>query len=167
MPQKGIYNYRVQNYQNWGISMHLSRFTDYSLRALIYLGLERDRLVTIRCIAEAYGVSRNHLMKVVSLLTRKGYLNARRGPGGGIQLARPPEQINLADVIRDTEVDLVMVECFDEEGKCAITQVCRLRRIIAQALNAYINTLEAHTLQDLLEPKRELSQLLDITAKVA
>ena len=76
-------------------------------------------------------------------------------------------QINLADVIRDTEVDLVMVECFDEEGRCAITQVCRLRRIITQALNAYINTLEAHTLQDLLEPERELSQLLDITAKVA
>lgn len=147
--------------------MHLSRFTDYSLRILIYLGLQQDRLVTIRCISEAYGVSRNHLMKVVSLLSHMGYLKTRRGPGGGIRLARPPEQINLANVILDMEEDLVMVECFDEEGKCVITPVCRLQQIIGQALSAYINTLEVHTLQDLLEPERELSQLLDITAKVS
>lgn len=147
--------------------MHLSRFTDYSLRILIYLGLQQDRLVTIRCISEAYGVSRNHLMKVVSLLTHLGYLKTQRGPGGGIRLARPPEQINLANVIRDTEEDLVMVECFDEKGKCVIIPICRLQHIIGQALNAYFNTLEAHTLQDLLEPEIELSQLLHITAKVS
>jgi Rrf2 family nitric oxide-sensitive transcriptional repressor len=147
--------------------MHLTRFTDYSLRILIYLGLQQDRLVTIRCISEAYGISRNHLMKVVSLLTRMGYLKAQRGPGGGIRLARPPEQINLANVIRDTEKDLMMVECFGEEGKCVITPVCRLQHIIGQALNAYISTLEAHTLQDLLEPEKALFQLLNITTKVA
>ena len=74
--------------------MRLTRFTDYSLRVLIYLGLEQDRLVTIRSISDAYAISRNHLMKVVSLLTRMGYLNAQRGPGGGIRLARPPSEIN-------------------------------------------------------------------------
>ncbi len=148
-----------------GTPMHLSRFTDYSLRILIYLGLQQDRLVTIRCISESYGVSRNHLMKVVSLLTRMGYLKTRPGPGGGIQLAQPPVQINLANVIRNTEKNLVMVECFDDEVKCVITPVCRLQHIIGQALNAYINTLEAHTLQDLLEPERELFQLLEITAE--
>ncbi len=147
--------------------MHLTRFTDYSLRILIYLGLQQDRLVTIRCISEAYGISRNHLMKVSSLLTRMGYLKAQRGPGGGIRLARPPEQINLANVIRDTEKDLMMVECFGEEGKCVITPVCSLQHIIGQALNAYISTLEAHTLQDLLEPEKVLFQLLNITTKVA
>ena len=89
--------------------MRLTRFTDYSLRVLIYLGLQDDQLVTIRKISDAYGISRNHLMKVVSLLTRMGYLKAQRGPGGGIRLARIPEDINLADVIRDTVEDLVMV----------------------------------------------------------
>ena len=137
--------------------MHLTRFTDYSLCILIYVGLQQNRLVPMRCISEAYGVSRNHLMKVVSLLTRMGNLKTQRGPGRGIRLARPPEHINLANVILDTEEDLVMVECFDEEGKCVITPVCRLQHIFGQALNAYINTLEAHTLQDLLEPERAFS----------
>ncbi len=73
--------------------------------------------------------------------------------------------INLADVIRETEDNLMMVECFDGNGKCVITPVCRLQHILGRALNAYINTLEVHTLQDLLEPERELSQLLNITAK--
>ena len=147
--------------------MRLTRFTEYSLHILIYLGLQQDRLVTIRCISEAYGLSRNQLMKVVSLLTCMGYLKTQRGPGGGIRLALPPEQINLANVTRDTEEDPVMVECFHEEGKCVITPVCRLQHIIGQALYAFINTFEAHTLQDLLEPERELSQLLNIKAKVS
>lgn len=147
--------------------MRLTRFTDYSLRVLIYLGLQPDHLVTIRCISDSYGISRNHLMKVVSLLTRMGYLKAQRGPGGGIRLAREPDQINLADVIRDTEEDLVMVECFDEDGHCIITPACKLQQIIGQALKAYLDTLESHTLEDLLQPQKELSQLLDIPEKVA
>jgi Rrf2 family nitric oxide-sensitive transcriptional repressor len=147
--------------------MRLTRFTDYSLRVLIYLGLQSDHLVTIRCISDSYGISRNHLMKVVSLLTRMGYLKAQRGPGGGIRLARAPDQINLADVIRDTEEDLVMVECFDADGSCIITPACKLQQIIGQALKAYLDTLESHTLEDLLQPQKELSQLLDIPEKVA
>ena len=88
--------------------MKLTRFTDYSMRVLIYLGLHGGR-VTIREISESYGISRNHLMKVVSMLTRMGYLSARRGPGGGIALARPASEICLADVIIDMEDDLNMV----------------------------------------------------------
>ncbi len=147
--------------------MKLTRFTDYSLRVLIYLGLEQDKLVTIRNISDAYGISKNHLMKVVSLLSRMGYLKAQRGPGGGIRLARPPQQINLADVIQDTEEDLAMVECFHEEGHCIIAPVCKLQSIIAKALNAYIQTMKAYTLQDLLEPEKELLRLLDIPEKIA
>jgi Rrf2 family nitric oxide-sensitive transcriptional repressor len=140
--------------------MRLTRFTDYSLRVLIYLGLQDEQLVTIRKISDSYGISRNHLMKVVSLLTRMGYLSAQRGPGGGIKLARAPREINLADVIRDTEEDLVMVECFDKDGSCVITPVCKLHHIIGEALDAYISTLRKHTLQDLIDPKSELTRLL-------
>ena len=147
--------------------MRLTRFTDYSLRVLIYLGLQQNELVTIRRISDAYGISRNHLMKVVSLLTRMGYLKAQRGPGGGIRLARPPEKINLADVITDTEEDLVMVECFDEEGDCVITPVCKLQYVIGEALKAYIKTMKAYTLDDLLNPQKDLSKLLEIQEKVA
>lgn len=142
--------------------MRLTRFTDYSLRVLIYLGLQQDRLVTIRSISDAYGISRNHLMKVVSLLTRMGYLKAQRGPGGGIRLARPPGEINLADVIFDTEDDLAMVECFDEAGHCVITPACKLQHIIGEALAAYMQTFKEHTLADLVEPGAELSVLLKI-----
>lgn len=144
--------------------MRLTRFTDYSLRVLIYLGLQQDRLVTIRSISDAFGISRNHLMKVVSLLTRMDYLKAQRGPGGGIRLARAPDQINLAEVILDTEEDLAMVECFDESGKCVITPACRLQHIIAEALDAYMDTFKSHTLADLMNPQARLSSLLNIPA---
>ena len=106
-------------------------------------------------------------MKVVSLLTRMGYLKAQRGPGGGIRLAMAPDQINLADVIKDTEEDLVMVECFDDEGNCVITPACKLQHIIGQALHAYIETLRAYTLHDLLEPQGNLTDLLEISEQVA
>lgn len=144
--------------------MKLTRFTDYSLRVLIYLGLKDDGRVTIREISEAYGISRNHLMKVVSLLTRLGYLDARRGPGGGIALARPAEEINVASVVRDMEDDLNLVECFCKGGKCIIKPVCELKSILSQALNAYLETLEGYTLSDLLKPKAELSRVLGMTA---
>jgi Rrf2 family nitric oxide-sensitive transcriptional repressor len=147
--------------------MRLTRFTDYSLRVLIYLGLRTGEWVTIRRISDAYGVSRNHLMKVVSLLTRMGYLVAQRGPGGGIRLARPAGEINLAEVVRDTEEDLVMVECFDENGKCVITPACRLKRLIGAALDAYMQTLEEFTLDDLIDPDTDLSEILGICDEAA
>lgn len=142
--------------------MKLTRFTDFSLRVLIYLGLEDRQRVTIREISDAYDISRNHLMKVVSNLTRLGYLEARRGPGGGLKLARPAADINLARVITDIEEDMHLVECFCESGRCAIKPVCRLRDALERALAAYLAELERYTLQDLLEPKAELSRLLGI-----
>ncbi len=144
--------------------MKLTRFTDYSLRVLIYLGLRDDGRVTIREISEAYGISRNHLMKVVSLLTRKGYLDARRGPGGGIALARPPEEIVVAEVIRDMEDDMNLVECFCSDGKCTIKSMCQLKKVLTEALKAYLVTLEKYTLTDLLKPAGGLRQVLGIPA---
>ena len=144
--------------------MKLTRFTDYSLRVLIYLGLKDDNRVTIREISDAYGISRNHLMKVVSLLTRMGYLDARRGPGGGIALARPPCEISLADVIRDMEDDLNLVECFCDGGTCVIKPMCKLKSALNQALLAYLDTLERYTLLDLLKPRNQLIEVLGMTA---
>jgi Rrf2 family nitric oxide-sensitive transcriptional repressor len=144
--------------------MKLTRFTDYSLRVLIYLGLKNDGRVTIKEISEAYNISRNHLMKVVSLLTRMGYVDARRGPGGGIALARSAQDIVIADVVRDMEDDLNLVECFCEEGSCIIKPVCELKSALNQALTAYLQTLERYTLQDLLRPRAKLIQVLGLTA---
>jgi len=144
--------------------MKLTRFTDYSLRVLIYLGLKDNSRVTIREISDAYGISRNHLMKVVSLLTRMGYLDARRGPGGGIALARPPGEIILADVVRDMEDDLNLVECFCEGGECVIKPMCKLKTALSQALAAYLDTLERYTLLDLLRPRNQLAEVLGMTA---
>jgi Rrf2 family nitric oxide-sensitive transcriptional repressor len=142
--------------------MKLTRFTDYSLRVLMHLGLQENGRVTIREISESYNISRNHLMKVVSLLTRMGYLDARRGPGGGIALARPAIDICLADVIIDMEDDLNMVECFCSDGECVIAPVCELRNVLDKALTAYLDTLRDYTLADLLTPKKKLSRLLGI-----
>ncbi len=144
--------------------MKLTRFTDYSLRVLIYLGLKDNGRVTIREISDAYGISRNHLMKVVSLLTRMDYLDARRGPGGGIALARPPEEINVADVVRDMEDDLNLVECFCVGGSCVIKPMCKLKTALDKALTAYLDTLEQYTLSDLLEPRNELARVFGMTA---
>jgi Rrf2 family nitric oxide-sensitive transcriptional repressor len=142
--------------------MKLTRFTDYSLRVLIYLGLKNDGRVTIKEISEAYNISRNHLMKVVSLLTRMGYVDARRGPGGGIALARSAQDIVIADVVRDMEDDLNLVECL-AEGSCIIKPVCELKSALNQALSAYLQTLERYTLQDLLRPRAKLIQVLGMT----
>ncbi len=142
--------------------MKLTRFTDYSLRVLIYLGLQNSGRVTIREISDSYEISRNHLMKVVSNLSRLGYVAAQRGPGGGISLARPAKEINLADVIADMEEDLNMVECFCPNGRCAITAVCRLRGILQKALQAYMESLQSHTLEDLLHPAAELEAILGV-----
>ena len=144
--------------------MKQTRFTDYSLRVLIYLGLRENGRVTIREISDAYGISRNHLMKVVSLLTRMGYLDARRGPGGGIALARSADDIVIADVVRDMEDDLNLVECFCEKGTCIIKPVCELKSVLTQALNAYLITLERYTLSDLLQPRNKLVHVLGMTA---
>ena len=147
--------------------MRLTRFTDYSLRVLIYLGLDRGHLVTIRSISDAYGISRNHLMKVVSLLTRMGYLEAQRGPGGGIRLAHAPEDINLADVLGNTEDDLNMVECFHEPEKCVISPACRLHGAIGEAVTAFMDVMRQYTLADQIEPTDELKDLLNIDREVA
>jgi len=134
--------------------MRLTGFSDYSLRLLMYAAARSDSLITIEETAQVYGISRAHLMKVANQLTRTGFLKAVRGRRGGLTLARRPEQIGLGDVFRITEPDFALVECFRSNGKCLITPHCRLRGILNDALAAFADTLDRHTLADLvLRPK--------------
>lgn len=142
--------------------MRLTIFTDYTLRALIYLGVHRsdDHLVTIRDIAIAYDVSENHLMKVIHHLAKQGYVETTRGKGGGMRLARAPDLINLGAVVRGTEESLAVVECFEEGNvRCPIEPACALRGILACAMRAFFDVLDGKTLADLLQPRTKLVRL--------
>lgn len=131
--------------------MQLTRFTDYSLRVLIYLGLQQDRLVTISEIASTFGISENHLMKVVHRLGTQGYIETVRGKGGGMRLARPPELINIGLVVRDTEENMDIAECFGTgSSKCFLLPSCVLRTALTQARQSFLATLDLYRLADLL-----------------
>lgn len=131
--------------------MQLTRFTDYSLRVLMYLGEQFDRLVTIREIAEKHDVSENHLMKVVHRLATHGYIVTVRGRGGGMRLARRPERINLGDVVRDSEENMDIAECFEAGAQsCALLPSCVLKSILIEARKSFLATLDLYQLSDLI-----------------
>jgi len=135
--------------------MRLTSFTDYALRMLMYAAARDDQLITIEETAERYHVSRAHLMKVANLLTRAEFLRAVRGRSGGLTLAKAPEKIVLGDVVRVTEPDFALVECFGTGGNCLLTPSCRLRGVLGEALSAFVATLDRYTLADLaLDPAR-------------
>jgi len=143
--------------------MHLTTFTDYALRTLIYLGAHRedDHLVTIRDIASGYGISENHLMKVVHHLAKQGYVETLRGKGGGMRLACAPEQINIGAVVRGAEGELAVVECLQDGNRnCPIEPACALRDVLLKATHAFTAVLDNKTLADLLKPRPMLVELL-------
>ena len=131
--------------------MRLTRFTDYSLRVLVFLGAHPDRLCTISENAEAYGISENHLMKVVNRLSSAGYIETIRGKGGGMRLSRAPQMINLGDVVRRMEESFYIVECFNEKHQdCPLFPACTLRSVLVDAHRNFMATLDRYTLQDVL-----------------
>lgn len=141
--------------------MQLTYHTDYSLRVLMYLAIQRNRMANISEIADRYGISRNHLVKVVHNLARGGFLKTHRGKGGGIELARDPADINIGEVVRYTEGPLKPVECFDvERNRCAISNVCGLTEVIAEACDSFFSTLNRYTLADLLKRRTRLAKIL-------
>lgn len=144
--------------------MRLTRFTDYSLRVLIYLGQNTDHRVTIHQISEAYGISKNHLMKVVSNLTRLKFVVAQRGPGGGIQLNREPDEISLSEIILNTEKHLHQHDVNDTAKPTADR---RLSSYLQHAIQAYLDALGCFTLADVLEPENDTAELLDLNGKAA
>lgn len=129
--------------------MRLTNFSDYALRVLMYAAAQDGKLITIDETAKLYGISRAHLMKVVNQLTRSGYLKAVRGRSGGLTLAKHPDEIRLGDVLRATEPDFALVECFATGTQCLITPCCRLRGAVKEALDAFMETLDGYTLADL------------------
>ncbi len=140
--------------------MRLTLFTDYTLRTLIYLAVQPDRLVTIGDIAEAYGISTNHLMKVVHQLATAGDVVTVRGQHGGLRLARRAHEINLGAVVRRTEAEFNIVPCFGSEQDCAIRPECVLAGVLDEALRAFLTVLDGRTLADLVAPRTALAQLL-------
>ncbi|GGK51544.1 RrF2 family transcriptional regulator [Salinarimonas ramus] len=134
--------------------MRLTMMSDYALRVLLFAAAHPERLVTIDETQEIYGISRGHLMKIVGSLAGAGILRSQRGRTGGFTLGRPPAEIRLGDVLRLTEPDFEMVECFAPTNACAITPFCRLPRIVAEALDAFMAVMDRHTLADVvLRPK--------------
>ncbi len=130
--------------------MRLSLFSDYSLRVLMFAALKGE-IFSLSEVAEAYDISRHHLVKVVNFLAKLGYLETRRGRGGGIVLGMPPEDIRIGMVVRRTEDTPFFVECFDKQhNTCPINGSCRLKGALAQAVNAFYENLDRHTLRDLV-----------------
>ena len=145
--------------------MRLAEYTDYTLRVLMYCAARPHQMVTISELAEHHGVSRNHLMKIVTDLGRQGVLETTRGRGGGLRLMKDPSHLRIGDVVRASETDFRLVECFDPQtDRCRIGPSCRLKRLLREALEAYMEVLGSATLADLVEKPKPLRRLLALTA---
>ncbi len=139
--------------------MQLSLHADYACRTLIYLAISPR--ASIPQISKAYGISNNHLVKVVHRLGQAGYVKTTRGKGGGIELARPAEEIGLADVVREMEPSFDMVECFNRAtNTCRIVPGCGLKHALQEATKAFLSTLEKYSLSDVIKDESYLRRAL-------
>jgi Rrf2 family nitric oxide-sensitive transcriptional repressor len=146
--------------------MRITRYTDYSLRVLIYVALKGEEQSTIQEIADSYGISKNHLMKVVQALNSQGYLITSRGKNGGLRLNGDAGDINIGTLIRDTEQDFALVECFSNAGACAITPACLLKNVLGEALESFFAVLDQYTLADLLPHKQRAALLRHLAIQI-
>lgn len=133
--------------------MRLTQYTDFSIRVLIYLALCPDRRCTIQEIADGYGISRNHLMKVVQQLAQAGFVESTRGSGGGLRLGKAASAINMAEIVEEMEPDFGLVECLRDGNGCVITPACRLPPVIKRATRAFLDVLREYTLADLIKER--------------
>jgi Rrf2 family nitric oxide-sensitive transcriptional repressor len=141
--------------------MRLTTFTDYSLRVLIYLGTHGNQQAAVGEIALAYGISKNHLMKVILFLADEGYVVTARGKGGGVRLRLDPERIRIGDIVRKSEAGSVLVECYSPKtSECRIERSCLLRGAFQKAVQAFYAVLDTYTLADLVTNHTTLEYLL-------
>ena len=141
--------------------MRLTQWTDYTLRVLMYCAACNGRAqpVTITEVAESYGISRSHLTKIVQQLAASELLETTRGRGGGMRLMRPAAEINVGAVVRATETDFNLVECFDAAtNQCRLSSHCRLQTILGEAIHNFFSVLDRYTLADLLAANPAQSQ---------
>jgi Rrf2 family nitric oxide-sensitive transcriptional repressor len=140
--------------------VQLTRFSDYSLRLLLYLAAHQDRLVSIGEVGRAYGVSHHHLVKVVQRLVEQDLIASTRGRGGGLRLSRPPAAINIGALVRATEPHFDLVECFDRAtNTCPIDAACGLKGVLKNAQTAFLKVLDDRTLADFVPRAPELIRL--------
>lgn len=145
--------------------MRLTHHTDLALRLLMYLAVKPSGTATIQEIAERHRISRAHLMKVAQNLGKAGFLDTVRGRGGGLRLARAAKDMRLGDIVRKTEDDFRLVECFEaEQSACVLLPRCRLRSALRRALSAFFEVLDDYTLSDLIKPTTPLRQVLGMSS---
>ncbi len=141
--------------------MRLKSYTDYCLRVLIFVAARPDQRATIAEIARSYGISENHLVKVVHFLGKAGFLENVRGRGGGLQLALAASKINVGTVVRSAEGPALPAACFDSSApKCSIAPACRLRGVLRDAVEAFYAVLDRYTLADLVADRAQLRAIL-------
>lgn len=140
--------------------MQLTTFSDYSMRVMMYLGLKHGQLTTISEIARSYGISENHLTKVVHHLAQRGYIETLRGKGGGLRLVLDPKTVNLGAMLRASEGDSGLLPCLTKEGECCIQISCKLMGILREAQLALFEVLDKYTLADLLMQEEPLARIL-------
>ncbi len=139
--------------------MQLTQFTDYSLRALIYIAIKKDTC-TIKDITRSYSISNNHMIKIIHNLAKLGLIQTKRGKNGGILLAVNPECINLGTLIIQLEKSFDLVPCFKGISRCSISPACKLKHLLYEAQNAFLKTLAGYTLADILQNEHELMAIL-------
>lgn len=141
--------------------MHLTQFSDYAMRVVLYLGCRPETLVTVEEISRAYGISRHHLVKVVQTLTELKLVESHRGRRGGMRLVKPPSEINVGWLIQQTEPHFHLVECFDPAtNTCPISPACGLKKALQRAQRAFLDVLDEYTLDQFLQRKDDLVPLL-------
>lgn len=145
--------------------MRLTYFTDYALRVLIYLAIKGEEKSSITEIATAYHISKNHLVKVVHELGKHGLIETTRGRGGGIRLVKAADTLRVGEIVRLTEEDFQLVECFDKQhNSCVLSPVCRLRGILHEALQAYLQVLDQYTIADIVQNRELLQEIFVMNA---
>lgn len=139
--------------------MRLTGFSDYALRMLMYAASAEGRLITIEETARTFCLPKTHLNKVANVLTRGGFLIGIRGRSGGLMLARRPETICIGDVMRLTEPDFALVECFSTGNQCVLTNCCKLSGVFNEALASFHRTLDSYTLADIVLAPQDFSPI--------
>lgn len=146
--------------------MRLTFFTDYCLRALMYLSQHPDKNCTAREIAENYNISLNHTVKVMHRLSQLGYIESTKGKGGGVKLKKKPKEINIWELVKALEPDFTIVECFSQgHNSCRLISVCGLKSILQEALKSFAETLAKYTIADAIRHPQFLDAVLSIESK--